>query len=128
MGCAGEGPATCPTGTEGQPYSLTIYLSPPEAGTRGEDFDCATFHVTSGTFPPGLSISDEGYITGTPTQAGTYDFYLTVKYDKPGCAKAPSDDRFIININPGVPKLTMPPELVLVGYTLGASIALEPVA
>lgn len=123
MGCAGEGPATCPTGTVGQPYSLTIYLSPPDGG-RGEDFDCATFHVTSGTFPPGLSISDEGYITGTPTQAGTYDFYLTVKYDKPGCAKAPSDDRFIMNINPGVPKLTIGPESAPVG-TAGASYSLQ---
>ena len=55
MGCSGENPATCPTGTQHQPYSLEIYLMPPDGG-RGEDFGCATFHVTSGTFPPGLSI------------------------------------------------------------------------
>lgn len=110
MGCAGENPATCPTGTVGQPYSLEIYLAPPQAGTRGEDFDCATFHVGSGTFPPGLSISDEGFITGTPTQAGNFEFYLVVKYDKPGCFKVASDDRFIIPINPGVPVL---PKLII---------------
>ena len=109
MGCTGEGPATCPTGTVGQPYSLTIYLVPPDGG-RGEDFDCATFHHTSGSFPPGLSISDEGYITGTPTEAGNFHFYLTVKYDKEGCAKPASDDTFVIPINPGVPRLVIGPE------------------
>ena len=85
MNCTGEDPTTCPTGTEGVPYSLAIYLLPPPLGggdPRGEDFGCATFHHTSGSFPPGLSISDEGYIGGTPTQAGTYEFFLTVRYDK----------------------------------------------
>jgi hypothetical protein len=124
MGCTGENPATCPTGTEGQPYSITIYLSPADGG-RGEDFGCATFHHTSGTFPPGLSISDEGFISGTPTQAGTYDFYLTVRYQKnPGCFKNPSDDRFIININPGLAKLTIGPESTTPGTT-GQSYSLQ---
>ncbi len=104
MGCSGENPATCPTGTVGQPYSLTIYLAPPDGG-RGEDFDCARFSVSSGSLPPGLSVSDEGIISGTPTQAGTYDFYLTVTYDKPSYCKSPSDDRFIIAINPAKPRL-----------------------
>ena len=104
MGCAGENPATCPTGTVGSPYSLTIYLAPPDSG-RGEDFGCARFSVSSGTLPPGLSISDEGIISGTPTQAGSYDFYLTVTYDKPTYCKSASDDRFIININPAKPRL-----------------------
>jgi large repetitive protein len=124
MGCAGDNPATCPPGTVGQPYSLTIYLAPPDGG-RGEDFDCATFHVGSGSFPPGLSVSSEGVLSGTPTQAGSYDFYLTVKYDKePGCAKTPSDDRFIININPGIPKLTIGPESAPVG-TVSAPYSLQ---
>ena len=104
MGCSGENPATCPTGTVGQPYSLTIYLAPPDGG-RGEDFGCARFSVTSGSLPPGLSVSDEGLISGTPTAAGSYDFYLTVTYDKPTYCKPPSDDRFIININPAKPRL-----------------------
>ena len=111
MGCLDEEPAVCPAGTVGQPYSLTIYLdrdsdSDPD---RGADFDCATYHVSSGVFPPGLSVSDEGLVSGTPTQAGHFDFYLTVEYHRtsfcPG--KTPSDDRFVINVNPGAPKLTI---------------------
>jgi large repetitive protein len=110
MGCPGENPASCPRGTVGQPYSLTIYLTPPDGG-RGEDFNCATFQVSSGELPPGLSVSDEGLISGTPTQAGHYDFYLTVFYNKePTCHKLFSDDRFVIDVNPGTPpapKLTI---------------------
>ena len=107
MGCPGETPNVCATATAGQPYSLTIYLKPPDGG-RGEDFGCATFHVTSGSFPPGLSISDEGIISGTPTQAGSFSFFLTVRYDKsPGCAKTPSDDPFVINVNPGAPTVAV---------------------
>ena len=108
MGCVNEEPAVCPTGTVGRPYSLTIYLdrdseSDPD---RGADIDCATYKVSSGVFPPGLAISDEGLISGTPTEAGHFDFYLTVGYQRtslcPG--KTPSDDRFVINVNP---KLTI---------------------
>jgi hypothetical protein len=116
MGCAGEPLITCPTGTQYQPYSLTIYLKPADGG-RGEDFACATFHHTAGNFPPGLSISDEGFISGTPTAAGEFRFYLEVRYDKePGCFKPASQDEFIMQINPGappapqLPKLTIGPE------------------
>jgi large repetitive protein len=107
MGCVGEDPALCPPATVGQGYSLTIYLAPPDGG-RGEDFDCATFHVTSGSLPPGLSISDEGILSGTPTAAGGYEFYLTVKYDKtPACSKTPSDDRFVLNVSGQVQRLVV---------------------
>ncbi len=105
MGCVGEDPGTCPTATVGENYSLTIYLLPPDGG-RGEDFSCATFSVSSGSFPPGLSISDEGVISGKPTQAGSYNFFLTVTYNKtPACYKLASDDSFIINVNPPVQRL-----------------------
>jgi large repetitive protein len=125
MGCTGQDPATCPTGTEGQPYSITIYLTPPDGG-RGEDFQCATFHHTGGNFPPGLSIASEGVISGTPTQAGKYDFYLTVRYDRETTCpfKNPSDDRFIININPGLAKLTLGPESTSPG-TVGQPYSLQ---
>jgi large repetitive protein len=111
MGCVEEEPAICPTATAGQPYVLPIYLDrdSPTDFERGADFDCATYHVSSGAFPPGLTISDEGYLHGTPTEPGHYDFYLTVEYNRtPLCPGKPaSDDRFVINVDPGVPKVAI---------------------
>ena len=127
MGCTGEDPGVCPTGTEGVPYSLPLYLLMPPDGLgdpRGDSFLCATFHITSGSLPPGLSVSDEGYISGTPTQAGRYEFFLTARYDRPGCNKSPSDDRFVITINAGLAKLTLGPESTTPG-TVGKSYSLQ---
>ncbi len=131
MGCSGESPATCPTGTTGQPYSLRIELG------GDEDEGCATFHVTSGSLPPGLSITrnvvnETGYglISGTPTEAGSFRFYLTVRLDREqscvsNCgAKCSSDDEFIININQGLAKLTIGPESTTPG-TIGTPYSLQ---
>jgi large repetitive protein len=103
MGCVGESPGVCPAGTTGQPYTLKFLLM------GDEDLGCAVFEVpSSGNFPPGLTVDPAGVTHGTPTQAGTYDFYATVDY--PGCGKPASDDTFRIQINPGLPKLTLGPE------------------
>jgi len=120
MGCVGEDPMTCPSGTVGQPYSLPLYILPAD-GKRGEDYSCATFRVTSGTFPPGLTFANDA-IQGTPTQAGTFESYVTVDY--PGCGKPASDQRLIISINLGVPKLTLGPESAATGTT-GAPYSLQ---
>jgi hypothetical protein len=115
MGCAGENPATCPTGTTGQPYSLRFLLQ------GDEDLGCASFSVSSGSLPPGLTVSGHT-VSGTPTQAGTFDFYMTVTYAP--CIKPASDDFFRININEGLPKLTIGPESTPPGTT-GAAYSLQ---
>ena len=107
MGCTGEDPGICPTGTTGTPYSIPIEL------LGDEDEQCAVITVSGGTLPPGLTVqSDALRISGTPTQAGTFDFYLTVTYNREtSCPfKNPSDDRFRISINEGLAKLTIGPE------------------
>jgi hypothetical protein len=127
MGCTGESPATCPAGTVGTPYSLPVFLQ------DDDPWSCAVFSVSSGTFPPGLSLtpyaSDStkgGLISGTPTQPGTYRFYISYTATREaGCAatcgnKCQSDDEFIIPINPGaaaLPKLTLGPEAAATGTT-----------
>lgn len=125
MGCVGESPATCPTGTEGQAYSIPIEL------LGDEDEGCAVHKVDSGTFPPGLSVnSDAARIEGTPTQAGNYRFYLEVTLytcPYPCGAKCESQDEFIINVNQGVPpkpKLTIGPESTTPG-TAGTPYSLQ---
>ena len=55
-----------------------------------------------------LLASDEGVARGTPTQAGSFTFYITVSYS---CGlKSASDQQYTINVNGGTPpkpKLTV---------------------
>ena len=92
----------CPTATAGESYSLDIQVKQPWPG-------CTSMRVSSGAFPPGLSLSSEGNIRGTPTTPGSYKVYLTVSWsDTPPCvrgANADSDRQFIINVNPGKARL-----------------------
>jgi large repetitive protein len=97
--CSGDPSKICPTATVGQSYSTQFTLKEPG--------DCApSFAVSSGSFPPGLSLaSDEGAARGTPTQAGSYTFYITVSY---GCGlKSASDQQYTINVNGAKPRLVV---------------------
>ncbi len=106
----------CPSGSVGVPYSHTFKLK------GDEDLGCARFTVSSGNFPPGLTLGSKGEVSGTPTQPGSFTFYITVEY--PGC-KNSSDRRFRIVINPGspvpppLPRLIIGPESVS-GATVGS--------
>jgi Putative Ig domain len=94
----------CPSGTAGEPYAVDIKLKEPWP-------NCTEFRVTSGAFPPGLSISDDGNVRGTPTSAGSYTFYVTVYWKSGGDAgcvtQNPSDRKFTININGSKPRLVV---------------------
>jgi hypothetical protein len=88
----------CPTATQGQAYEVKFTLKEYEG--------CDVFTVSSGSFPPGLTLStDEGVARGTPTQAGNYNFYITVTYSGCPIPKNGSDQRYIINVNPPVQRL-----------------------
>jgi predicted extracellular nuclease len=58
---------TPPAGTVGATYSYTFTLG----GT-----DPASASVTSGSLPPGLTLSTTGELTGTPTAGGTFAFTI----------------------------------------------------
>jgi hypothetical protein len=113
MGCTGDDPATCPPGQVGKPYSLDVRL------VRDEDVFCALLSVGGG-LPPGLSItqpfneSKKAVISGTPTTAGDYSFYVEVTYGphvQPGCPhKSSSENKINLAINPEVPRLILQPE------------------
>jgi hypothetical protein len=102
--CSGDPTKLCPTATVGQPYSVEFTLKEPGDA-------CPTFAVSSGALPPGLTLaSDEGVARGTPTEAGSYTFYITVSYTCGTGGKGPgvfSDQQFTINVNPGT--LAAPP-------------------
>ena len=123
---SGNDTATCPAGTTGNPYTLQLQLAPGSGCGPG----LTTWTVSSGTFPPGLTLnSGSGEITGTPTEAGSFTFYVTVSYPvltDPACNGGFSDKKHTIPINPGVPqlpKLTIGPETTPTG-TVGTSYSL----
>ena len=88
-----------PVGKVGTPYSHTISWKP---GTGCPPYSYA---VVGGTFPPGLTLSSDGHITGTPTLAGTYTFYArnTDNCGPEGEGNAP----FVITIQSGAPPLAV---------------------
>ena len=88
--------ATLPNWTAGvADYSQTFSAS---GGTGSLTFS------TGGTLPPGLALSNQGVLSGTPTSAGTYSFTVTAS-DTIG-ASASQNDTITINapvtLNPGV--------------------------
>ena len=128
----GPDTATCPAGTTGSQYSVTIL---PKEGAGCGQASPQVWTVSSGAIPPGLTLSSNGtagaVISGIPTQAGNFTFYITVhnpyKEDPPGtiiCNGDSSDKKFTIPINPGVPKLTLGPESTTTGTT-GAPYSLQ---
>jgi uncharacterized repeat protein (TIGR01451 family) len=66
-------PATLPAGTDGTAYSQTITAA--EAGYQG----AFTFAVSAGNLPPGLTLTADGALSGTPTAAGTFSFTVTAR-------------------------------------------------
>ena len=62
-----------PGGVTGTAYRQTLQATP---GTAGK---AVTWSVTSGSLPSGLTLSEGGTISGTPTAAGNYTFTVTAK-------------------------------------------------
>ncbi len=86
--------ATPVEGTVGVPYSYTFSLSP-GSGSPG-----ASWSISSGALPPGLSLSSNdrtALVYGTPTQAGTFRFYVMVR-DAPGPWICCTEEEFVITI------------------------------
>jgi len=62
-------PSTLSTGTVGQGYSYQLHTSGGQASV--------TFHIVSGSLPPGLNLNLSGLISGTPTSSGNYSFRVS---------------------------------------------------
>jgi len=67
----------CPQGETGKPYSYQL---------KGRDGTGCTpyvsFRLLNSALPPGLFLSSSGLISGTPTQAGTWDFWISMQDEK----------------------------------------------
>lgn len=109
-----------PIGVVGTSY-LHVFGAPP-AGQSGAGCDPPYFFsVDSGALPPGLSLdSRSGQVTGTPSQAGTFSFWVSIKddpSDKPWCNPLSAEREFSITI---LDKLTIGPERLAPG-TVGSA-------
>jgi hypothetical protein len=65
-------------GTVGQPYSETLTarrLVGVSPATTGSDVSAA-WSVQSGALPPGVALSGDGLLAGTPTAEGSYQFVV----------------------------------------------------
>jgi hypothetical protein len=62
------------------------------------------FRILNGGLPPGLSLSSNGLVSGTPTQQGSSSFWVELSDQDPPtadwCRSAKSEEEFTINIGP----------------------------
>jgi hypothetical protein len=102
----------CPTGTVGSSYSAQLK----GAGGCGPALPYQ-YRVLSGNLPPGISLSSSGSFGGTPTTAGTYEFWVELSDQDPPsaswCVPAKSQRQFRITVNPGAGGPPPPPPLVI---------------
>jgi hypothetical protein len=87
-----------PSGTVGQPYSYQWVHD-----GIGPSYEY-TYTLDSGVLPPGLNLSSSGLLSGTPTQAGLFNFYIAVTYTCCGdsTVKGPYQERISISIIEGL--------------------------
>ncbi len=73
-------PAATPGASVGVAYSASL-SSMVSGGTAPY-----TYAISSGALPPGLTLSSEGVISGTPTSPGSFSFSVTVTDSSVTCA------------------------------------------
>jgi putative Ig domain-containing protein len=87
-----------PVGSVGSPYSHTFG----GAGGCGPALPYQ-YNVLSGSLPPGLSLAQSGHISGTPTQAGSWSFWVNLSDQNPPsadwCRPEDAQREFSITIN-----------------------------
>jgi hypothetical protein len=110
-----------PTGVVGQPYSKQFN----GAGGCGPALPYQ-YTLIAGSLPPGLSLSFSGLISGTPTQAGSWSFYVNLSDQNPPsaswCRPAEAQRQFTITVTNGagaqplsINEATLPTKATVVG-------------
>jgi large repetitive protein len=94
---AGENTNTCPPGEVGTPYSVRFVEQEGSGCGPGRQ----TFHLDSGLLPPELALAADGTLSGIPTQAGTFQFYVEMREpqdDPANCAGKRTQKQFTLKI------------------------------
>ncbi len=122
--------------TGSQPYSITINTAISPASMPNWTADragylqtitctggtgAATFAVTAGTLPPGLTLASNGVLSGAPTTAGAYSFTVTAT-DTVGATGTRTYTNVVINPALAIATTTLPDATINVsGYLQGFS-------
>ncbi|MGA9750840.1 MAG: Ig domain-containing protein, partial [Acidobacteriota bacterium] len=105
---------TFPNQTVGVPYSQSISAT----GGTGP----YSYAVTSGTLPPGFTLSSAGLLSGTPTTAGSTSFTVTAT----DAATCTGSNAYVMVVNPpGCPTILLQPSSLpnaTVGQTYNLAI------
>ncbi len=91
-----------PTGVVGSPYTHQFGGS----GGCGPALPYQ-FKLLTGELPPGLALAKNGLVSGTPTQAGSWSFWVELSDEDPPsaswCRPAKSERQFTIDVVEGEP-------------------------
>jgi uncharacterized protein (TIGR03437 family) len=90
-----------PTGPVGVPYSQQLAATGGVPGPNGYTF------LVSGTLPPGINITSSGLLSGTPTQAGTFNQFNIGVEDS---LSAQTSSPFSVTFVSGVPQIQVSPQ------------------
>ncbi len=111
-------PQTLMSGSVGYPYSFGL------AVIGGGGVSSYTWSVTSGTLPPGVTLSAAGGFSGVPLTAGTYTFTAQVSSQVPNVGTQTASQTLSIVISADPPlTVTGVPSVGVVGAYYGASFA-----
>jgi uncharacterized protein (TIGR03437 family) len=121
--CSVQSPCIAPTGIVGTPYSVQYYVG-------GGVPPYSNFAITSGSLPPGLTMtgSSVGVVTisGTPTSAAGSPFVFVVTWiDSQGDPITPGDISITITPPPGPPTLTVAPDFLSFATQAGSATPLQ---
>ena len=115
----GEHTNTCVPGTVGAPYLVRFVETEGSGCGPGRQ----TFHFDSGTLPPGLSLAEDGLLSGVSTAAGTFRFYVEMREpqnDPANCAGKRTQKQFTVTVRekPWIVALPPPTRMAEVGVPL----------
>jgi hypothetical protein len=65
-----------PGGTIGQPYSKTLTVVAITSTTQPGSPATASWSIQSGSLPPGVTLSSDGVLSGTPSSEGSFTFVV----------------------------------------------------
>ncbi len=96
-------PATFPAATVGALYSQTLSTSR-NIVIGGETY---TYAITAGTLPAGLSLTSAGFLSGTPTAGGTFNFTITSTDNATGAGPYTGSQAYTLTV--GAPTIIINP-------------------